>query len=147
MQIASRSPSSNSFHTFELTSHNLYMSENQNPIVTVNEGKVRGVKQKSTFSDVDYYSFFGIPYGQSTAGAARFKVNWLFPITKRKHKSHAFNVTQDPVKVEPWNNVLDGTTEKSGCTQFALLYSLSIIGSEDCLYNNIHTSVVSTYTE
>lgn len=46
-------------------------------VVTVNEGKIRGIKKKSTFSGTDYYSFFGVPYGQSTAGKARFKVSSL----------------------------------------------------------------------
>ena len=46
-------------------------------VITVNEGKIRGIKKKSWFSGVEYYSFLGIPYGQSTAGYARFKVPML----------------------------------------------------------------------
>ena len=50
---------------------------------------------------------------------------------------------QDPVEVKPWKNVLNATTEKGGCLQFSL-YKKQLAGSEDCLYNNIHTPVVST---
>lgn len=42
--------------------------------VTTNDGKVRGVKQKSTFSGAEYYSFFGIPYAQPPIGRLRFRV-------------------------------------------------------------------------
>ena len=47
-------------------------------------------------------------------------------------------VLQDPVKVKPWKNVLDCTSEKNGCLQFALR-KRAVMGSEDCLYHNIHT--------
>lgn len=43
-------------------------------VIAVKEGKIRGIKLKSVFSGVEYCSFLGIPYGQSTAGSARFKV-------------------------------------------------------------------------
>ncbi|XP_065202781.1 esterase E4-like [Planococcus citri] len=86
-------------------------------IVTVNEGKVRGFKTKSDFSGVEYYTFLGVPYGQPPVRSARFK---------------------DPVKVKPWNNILDATNEKPGCLQFSII-KRCIIGSEDCLYNNIYT--------
>ena len=43
-------------------------------IVSVTEGKIQGFKNKSTFSGAEFYSFLGVPYGQSTAGQARFKV-------------------------------------------------------------------------
>ncbi|XP_065202773.1 esterase E4-like [Planococcus citri] len=86
--------------------------------VTVKEGKVRGFKKTSIYSEVEYYSFLGVPYGQSTTGQARFK---------------------EPVKVKPWNGVFDAINEKDGCIQFSLLQKFKICGSEDCLYNNIYT--------
>ncbi|XP_065202782.1 esterase E4-like [Planococcus citri] len=86
--------------------------------VIVKEGKVRGIKKKSTFSNTEYYSFFGVPYGQSTAGTFRYK---------------------DPVPIKPWKNVRDASIEKkSGCLQYSVHYRC-ICGSEDCLYHNIHT--------
>ncbi|XP_065222437.1 esterase E4-like [Planococcus citri] len=86
-------------------------------IVSVCEGKIQGFKNVSTFSGVEFFSFLGVPYGQSTAGHARYK---------------------DPKPVKPWKNILMATTEKGGCLQFSLRKAL-IDGSEDCLYNNIHT--------
>ncbi|XP_065219197.1 esterase E4-like [Planococcus citri] len=85
--------------------------------VTVNEGKVKGIKKVSNFSGVEYYSFLGIPYGQPPIGNLRFK---------------------DPVKAKPWKNILEATTERDGCRQFSL-FKRRMAGSEDCLYNNIHT--------
>ncbi|XP_065202774.1 esterase E4-like [Planococcus citri] len=85
--------------------------------VTVNEGKIRGLKTKTAYSGTEYYSFLGVPYGQSPAGVGRFK---------------------DPVKVKPWNSILDATVAKEGCYQFSLMKKC-IVGSEDCLYNNIYT--------
>ncbi|XP_065211455.1 esterase E4-like [Planococcus citri] len=85
-------------------------------ILEVNEGKIRGVRKQSAFSEVEYYSFLGIPYGQSTAGHARFK---------------------NPVKVKPWKGILDCTKEKHGCLQYSMRIK-EITGSEDCLYNNIY---------
>ena len=43
-------------------------------VIDVNDGKIRGIRRKSSFSSVEYYSFLGIPYGKSTAGYGRFKV-------------------------------------------------------------------------
>ena len=39
--------------------------------VTVNEGKIRGIKKISSFSGIEYYSFLGVPYGQAPAGHLR----------------------------------------------------------------------------
>ncbi|XP_065222438.1 esterase FE4-like [Planococcus citri] len=86
-------------------------------IVSVCEGKIQGFKNVSTFSGVEFYSFLGVPYGQSTGGLARFK---------------------DPTPVKPWKNVLMTTNEKGGCLQFSMKKG-RMDGSEDCLYNNIHT--------
>ncbi|XP_065202785.1 juvenile hormone esterase-like [Planococcus citri] len=87
--------------------------------VTVNEGKIKGIKKTSIFSGTEYFSFLGVPYGQAPEGQLRFK---------------------DPVKVRPWKNIiLDATTEKQGCRQFCI-FKRELAGSEDCLYNNIHTT-------
>ncbi|XP_065202728.1 esterase E4-like isoform X2 [Planococcus citri] len=85
-------------------------------IINVNEGKVRGIKESSTFSKKEYYSFYGIPYAEPTSGNSRFK---------------------DPIKVKPWKNIHDATKEKPGCIQFSPL-TFEFCGTEDCLFNNIH---------
>ncbi|XP_065218873.1 esterase E4-like isoform X1 [Planococcus citri] len=85
--------------------------------VSVNEGKIKGIRKTSNFSGVEYFSFLGVPYGQPPVGSARFK---------------------DPVKIKPWKDTLNATFERDGCRQFSLL-KREFSGSEDCLYNNIHT--------
>ncbi|XP_065219224.1 esterase E4-like [Planococcus citri] len=85
--------------------------------ISTNDGKIKGIKKTSTFSGTEYYSFLGIPYAQPPIGNARFK---------------------DPVKIKPWKSTLDATIERDGCRQFSLLRR-DFSGSEDCLYNNIHT--------
>lgn len=47
---------------------------NSKIIVTVNEGKIKGIKNKSMFSGTEFYSFYGVPYGQPTGKTARYKV-------------------------------------------------------------------------
>ncbi|XP_065202739.1 esterase E4-like [Planococcus citri] len=91
-------------------------------IVSVKEGKVHGIKRYSNYSGAVYYSFFGIPYGQPPINSLRFK---------------------DPVKVKPWKNIYDATIEKPGCVQFCLK-SYRLTGTEDCLFNNIHTPELPT---
>ncbi|XP_065202716.1 esterase E4-like isoform X2 [Planococcus citri] len=86
-------------------------------IVTVNEGRVRGIKQTSHYSSTEYYSFFAVPYGQPPENHLRFK---------------------DPVKVKPWKNIYEATVEKQGCAQFSH-QTYQLLGTEDCLYSNIHT--------
>ncbi|XP_065202753.1 esterase E4-like isoform X2 [Planococcus citri] len=46
---------------------------------------------------------------------------------------------KDPVKAKPWKDIKDATIEKEGCIQFSLL-TYEFIGTEDCLFNNIHTT-------
>ncbi|XP_065202796.1 esterase E4-like [Planococcus citri] len=87
-------------------------------VVTVKERKIRGIKQTSKFSGTEFYSFFGIPYGQPPINTLRFK---------------------DPIKAKPWKDVKDATIEKEGCIQFSLL-TYELMGTEDCLFNNIHTT-------
>ncbi|XP_065202787.1 esterase B1-like [Planococcus citri] len=85
-------------------------------IVNTKYGKVRGIKEKSKFPMREYFSFYGIPYGQPPVDDLRFK---------------------DPVKVTPWKSVRDCTTAREGCIQFSLKF-LTQMGSEDCLYVNVH---------
>ncbi|XP_065218915.1 esterase E4-like [Planococcus citri] len=95
-------------------------------IVNVNGDRIKGVKKVSNFSGTEYYSFLGVPYAQPPIGQARFK---------------------DPVKIKPGkNNVIDATVEKGGCRQFCI-YQRDLAGSEDCLYNNIHTRQLPTKDE
>lgn len=44
------------------------------PVVTVNEGKLLGKKEISTFSGLEYLAFYGVPYGEPPVGNLRFRV-------------------------------------------------------------------------
>lgn len=44
-------------------------------IVSTNDGKIRGIKNKSPIFDAEFYSFYGIPYAEPPIGDLRFKVN------------------------------------------------------------------------
>ncbi|XP_065202719.1 esterase E4-like isoform X2 [Planococcus citri] len=85
-------------------------------IISVNEGKIRGVKETSLYSGVEFFSFYGVRYGQPPLNNLRFK---------------------DPKPIKPWKDLYDATIKKPGCVQFSLkLYVF--LGNEDCLFNNIH---------
>lgn len=46
--------------------------------VETKNGKIRGIRKKTLFKKVDYYSFKGIPYAKSPTGELRFKVSEIF---------------------------------------------------------------------
>ncbi|XP_065202729.1 esterase FE4-like [Planococcus citri] len=89
-------------------------------VITVNEGKIRGVKQISNHSKTPYYAFYGIPYAEQPVHNLRFK---------------------DPIKSKKWANIYDGTKEKLGCSQITVVSATECFfwGVEDCLFNNIFT--------
>ncbi|XP_065202740.1 esterase E4-like [Planococcus citri] len=92
-------------------------------VVSVKEGKIRGVKRKSEYSGAEFFSFLGVPYGQPPISTLRFK---------------------DPVKVKPWKDTYDATKEKLGCAQYSPAIGCQLMGTEDCLFNNIHTRELPT---
>ncbi|XP_073820711.1 esterase B1-like [Musca autumnalis] len=94
-------------------------SGEQNPIVKITQGLVRGTKSTTIYDD-DYYSFEGIPYGQPPLGDLRFKA---------------------PLPVQPWDGVKD-------CLEFSgkplqKNYQGEIEGSEDCLYLNVYAKTLN----
>ncbi|XKL63134.1 hypothetical protein PGB90_005498 [Kerria lacca] len=86
-------------------------------IVNVREGKLEGTTNKSVLTGKEYYSFLGIRYAKPPIGDLRF---------------------QPPVPIEKWNGILDAKNEGSPCIQYTN-ENIDIIGSEDCLFLNIHT--------
>lgn len=46
-------------------------------VVSTKNGKVRGIKKSSEYSGAEYYSFYGIPFGQPPTNTLRYKVNQL----------------------------------------------------------------------
>lgn len=47
----------------------------QKVVISLKNGKVRGVKERSSVFDADFYSFYGIPYAQPPVGSLRFKAS------------------------------------------------------------------------
>ncbi|CAH2233120.1 jg13984 [Pararge aegeria aegeria] len=87
-----------------------------NPIVTVNEGSLRGAVQK-LYNGSDYYSFQGIPYAQPPVGKLRFKA---------------------PLPPQPWEGILDATKHGPVCPQTTPTREL-LEGDENCLFLNVYT--------
>lgn len=50
-------------------------TEQDELLVTVKQGQLRGKKNNSNFSKKEYYSFLGIPYAEPPIGKRRFKVH------------------------------------------------------------------------
>ncbi|XP_065208415.1 esterase E4-like isoform X2 [Planococcus citri] len=69
-------------------------------IVTVKEGNILGFKRKTYYSGVEFYTFLGVPYGQSTAGSARFELpsegEPLKAVMVNVHPGGLFHGSPDP---------------------------------------------------
>ncbi|KAJ0180161.1 hypothetical protein K1T71_004752 [Dendrolimus kikuchii] len=89
----------------------------ENPIVTVNEGKLRG-SMKTLLDRTPYYSFKGIPYAQPPIGELRFRA---------------------PLPPKPWQGIRDALEHGPVCPQYDTTISQFVEGSEDCLFVNIYT--------
>ncbi|XP_065207266.1 esterase E4-like [Planococcus citri] len=86
-------------------------------LVTIPNGKLRGIKSCSTYSGKEYFKFCGIPYAQPPIDALRF---------------------QPPQPANRWSGILNATKERDDCVQFSM-FANNIIGSEDCLYLNVYS--------
>lgn len=91
--------------------------EQENPVVTVKQGKLKGAVRKC-LDGSPYYSFKGIRYGQPPVGELRFKA---------------------PLPVKPWEGIRDATEHGPVCPQFDMSVVDFIEGSEDCLSLNVFT--------
>ncbi|XP_014357338.2 esterase FE4-like [Papilio machaon] len=89
----------------------------RNPIVTVREGKLRGIAA-TLLDGTPYYSFKGVPYALAPFGELRFQA----PLPPRK-----------------WEGIRDAIDHGPVCTQYDLSISQIVEGSEDCLFVNIYT--------
>ncbi len=97
----------------------------ESPVVTTREGQLRGAK----LPERDVYVFRGVHYGQSTAGAARFKA---------------------PQRVARWHGVKDAVTFGPTCPQGGDVGRRTTASgellphSEDCLVLNVWTPNLDT---
>ncbi len=89
------------------------------PVVDAPCGRVSGVMSHSRNSR--YISAYrGIPYAEPPVGALRF-------------------AKTRPLKVSPWNGVLEATKFGSACLHKMAIGPISwMAGSEDCLYLNVY---------
>lgn len=88
-------------------------------IVELPTGKIRGRKDISLKSNVTFYSFLQIPYAQPPIGKLRF---------------------MSPKPAEKWDGILNCTENTKVCYQ---LNHDEEYETEDCLYLNVYTPVVS----
>nr|CAI5868611.1 unnamed protein product [Callosobruchus analis] len=86
-------------------------------IISLPNGKIKGLYQRTAHKGTPFYSFRGIPYAEPPVGSLRFK---------------------PPVKKSKWNGILDATEEGCQCVQS----SKPVVGSEDCLFINVYTPSV-----
>ncbi|XP_075214398.1 juvenile hormone esterase-like isoform X2 [Lycorma delicatula] len=91
-------------------------SIDENLVVRIQQGLLKGQERKSTLNKTKYYAFKGIPYGKPPVGSLRFK---------------------DPEPAESWDGIFDGLNKDKRCLQVNRLGQK--VGSEDCLYLNIYT--------
>ncbi|KAJ0180162.1 hypothetical protein K1T71_004753 [Dendrolimus kikuchii] len=92
----------------------------ENPIVTVNQGKLRGGVKK-LLNGTPYYSFKGIPYALPPIGELRFR---------------------DPLPPKPWHGIRDALEHGSVCPQYNIKAGLLVEGTEDCLFLNVYTKTL-----
>ncbi|KAJ8950573.1 hypothetical protein NQ318_015706 [Aromia moschata] len=85
-------------------------------IVTLPNGQIRG-RTEVTYSNVTFYAFDEIPYGEPPLGKLRFMV---------------------PQPAKNWTGILDCTTNTKICRQMNKYNSME---NEDCLYLNVYTPV------
>ncbi|CAK9831424.1 Esterase FE4 [Anthophora retusa] len=89
------------------------------PIVTVKQGKLRGVVLKSALGS-SYIAFREIPFAAPPIGDLRFK---------------------DPQPPAPWTDIRDTSQIKGTiCPQMREFPPIEVIGDEDCLYLNVYTN-------
>ncbi|KAJ0180163.1 hypothetical protein K1T71_004754 [Dendrolimus kikuchii] len=98
------------------------MDAASNPIVTINQGKLRG-QIKKLLDEKPYYSFKGIPYAQPPLGELRFR---------------------DPLPPKPWHGIRDALEHGPVCPQYNLNLRRLLEGNEDCLFLNVYTKTLQT---
>ncbi|XP_034247030.1 esterase FE4-like [Thrips palmi] len=86
------------------------------PVVKVEQGLLLGALQPGAKGTASFYSFKGIPYAAPPLDSLRFKA---------------------PRPAIPWSGVRNATVEGSMCMQPT--FTGQVVGSEDCLFVNVHT--------
>uniref|UniRef100_A0A6P7FR02 Carboxylic ester hydrolase n=1 Tax=Diabrotica virgifera virgifera TaxID=50390 RepID=A0A6P7FR02_DIAVI len=95
----------------------IYGAENDDTIIDIVNGKIRGQVRKS-FTGKDFIAYEGIPYAAPPTGQRRFKL---------------------PKEPNNWTGILDTTDNTQICSQVFQTNPIAIVGTEDCLYLNVYT--------
>ncbi|XP_014273015.1 esterase FE4 [Halyomorpha halys] len=99
--------------------------EGSQPEVLLKQGTLKGIWEES-IGGRPYATFLGIPYAKPPVGKHRFK---------------------EPVPNDPWiGDYYNATREPPRCLQLnhnTLNTPFAILGSEDCLYLNVYTPVIT----
>ncbi|XP_066154402.1 esterase FE4-like isoform X2 [Euwallacea fornicatus] len=83
--------------------------------VTIKQGTLVGTTGQNLNGET-FFKFLGIPYAKPPLGQLRFKA---------------------PEPAEPWEGVRDCTQD--GTPNMSVSFTQEVVGSEDCLYLNVHT--------
>ncbi|XP_030763101.1 pyrethroid hydrolase Ces2a-like [Sitophilus oryzae] len=109
------------FYWLFITEFAFICCQDLSPIVTLEDGQVRGTVNRTVGLGKTYYAYRGIPFAKKPIDNLRFA---------------------SPVKNDAWNGVLNATYDKDEYTQLNVLSNLTsdVTGSEDCLYINVYTT-------
>ncbi|XP_044732855.1 esterase FE4-like [Chrysoperla carnea] len=93
------------------------MANNLTPVIHIEQGLIRG-QIVDNLKDGEYWVFQGIPYAEPPLRELRFK---------------------DPVLPKCWTGIFKANVQHECCVCHDFFDSKEIIGTEDCLYLDIHT--------
>lgn len=128
-------------YTFLLLLTRATIFAQENPIVKVDNGLIKGARSKAVNGNVICHSFRGIPYAQPPVGELRFRVSLIMKeFAKKIIFFNAFSWKKSPLPAKNWNRILHCTTERNVYVEFT---NNLTIGSEDCFYVNVYTTNVS----
>ncbi|ODM91224.1 Venom carboxylesterase-6 [Orchesella cincta] len=91
--------------------------DDNGPTVHTELGSVRGFQMKISDSR-EIFAFTGVPFGETTGGANRFR---------------------DPIPKKAWKGTLDATRPSPFCVQAQITAGLAPRGEDNCLYLDIFT--------
>lgn len=91
-----------------------------NPVLSLKQGRLRGVIENNVCDSSEFLAFRGIPYAKPPIGELRFK---------------------DPLPAEGWTDIRDASQFGHVCFQREL-FTLGIMGQDDCLYLNVYTKKI-----
>ncbi|KAK2584313.1 hypothetical protein KPH14_006704 [Odynerus spinipes] len=93
------------------------MASKEGPIITLKQGKLRGVVEVNVCDGSNFLAFRGIPYAKPPVGELRFK---------------------DPLPAEEWTGIRDASKFGDVCAHRNII-TREVLGSDDCLYLNVYT--------